>query len=51
MYKIIKLYRHGETMWNKEGRLQGWLDSPLTEYGKAQAKKQVEQVELVFQVI
>ena len=48
MYKIIKLYRHGETMWNKEGRLQGWLDSPLTEYGKAQAKKQAEQVELVF---
>lgn len=48
MYKIIKLYRHGETVWNKEGRLQGWLDSPLTEYGKAQAKKQVEQVELVF---
>ena len=48
MYKIIKLYRHGETVWNKEGRLQGWLDSPLTEYGKAQAKKQVEQVRLVF---
>lgn len=48
MYKIIKLYRHGETVWNKEGRLQGWLDSPLTEYGKAQAKKQLEQVELVF---
>jgi len=48
MYKIIKLYRHGETVWNKEGRLQGWLDSPLTEYGKAQAKKQVEQVQLVF---
>ena len=48
MYKIIKLYRHGETEWNKEGRLQGWLDSPLTEYGKTQAKKQLEQVELVF---
>ena len=48
MYKIIKLYRHGETAWNKEGRLQGWLDSPLTEYGQAQAKKQTEQVELVF---
>ena len=48
MYKIIKLYRHGETVWNKEGRLQGWLDSPLTEYGKLQAKKQAEQVELVF---
>ena len=48
MYKMIKLYRHGETIWNKEGRLQGWLDSPLTEYGKSQAKQQSERVELVF---
>lgn len=27
------LVRHGQTMWNVEGRLQGWLDSPLTEKG------------------
>ena len=39
MYKIIKLYRHGETVWNKEGRLQGWLDSPLTETGRALAEQ------------
>lgn len=27
------LARHGQTKWNVEGRLQGWLDSPLTEKG------------------
>lgn len=27
------LARHGQTKWNVEGRLQGWLDSPLTEQG------------------
>ena len=37
MYKTIRIYRHGETEWNKQGRLQGWLDSPLTELGKQQA--------------
>jgi len=30
--------RHGETAWNREGRLQGRLDSPLTELGLAQAR-------------
>lgn len=30
--------RHGETLWNKEGRQQGHLDSPLTDLGKAQAQ-------------
>jgi probable phosphoglycerate mutase len=29
--------RHGETQWNKEFRLQGRLDSPLTDKGKQQA--------------
>lgn len=30
--------RHGETEWNRVGRLQGWLDSPLTPAGVAQAE-------------
>lgn len=30
------LMRHGETIWNKERRLQGHQDSPLTEEGKRQ---------------
>ncbi len=33
----ILLIRHGETEWNRERRHQGWLNSPLTERGIAQA--------------
>lgn len=33
----ILLVRHGETLWNAEGRYQGRLDSPLTDRGIAQA--------------
>lgn len=29
--------RHGETVWNAQGRWQGWEDSPLTDVGKEQA--------------
>jgi phosphoserine phosphatase len=32
------LTRHGETLWNIEGRVQGALDSPLTEKGILQAQ-------------
>ncbi len=31
--------RHGETLWNREGRLLGWTDLPLTEEGEAQARR------------
>lgn len=31
--------RHGETEWNRAGRLQGHGDSPLTETGEAQARE------------
>jgi probable phosphoglycerate mutase len=34
----IWLVRHGETLWNAEGRLTGWSDVPLTERGEAQAR-------------
>lgn len=36
----IFLLRHGQTEWNREGRMQGSLDSPLTELGRAQARAQ-----------
>lgn len=32
----IYLVRHGETEWNKEGRLQGRKDVSLTQHGIAQ---------------
>lgn len=35
----IYLVRHGETMWNREGRNQGALDSPLTRAGVEQAQR------------
>lgn len=38
MTKII-LTRHGETVWNIEKRVQGSLDSPLSEKGLLQAKR------------
>lgn len=30
--------RHGETVWNAEGKLCGMIDVPLTERGRAQAR-------------
>lgn len=35
----IYITRHGETEWNKEGRMQGWQNSNLTEKGIENAKK------------
>ena len=34
----IYLLRHGETLYNLQGKVQGWNDSPLTEKGKYQAR-------------
>jgi len=39
-YPELLILRHGETRWNREGRMQGGLDSSLTEKGRAQAKAQ-----------
>ena len=40
----IKLYllRHGETVWNKQKKIQGQLNSPLTEEGIEKLKKTAE---------
>ncbi|WP_299839756.1 histidine phosphatase family protein [uncultured Paracoccus sp.] len=44
MYPDLYLMRHGQTVWNAEGRMQGKLDSPLTDLGIAQAKAQARLV-------
>ena len=41
-YPELYILRHGETEWNAEGRMQGALNSSLTQTGKAQAARQAE---------
>lgn len=45
----MKIYitRHGETEWNREGRMQGWENSRLTEKGIANAKRLGESLKSV----
>ena len=38
MNKLI-LIRHGQSLWNAENKFTGWVDSPLSEQGKLEAKK------------
>ena len=40
----LLLVRHAETDWNAEGRLQGQIDRPLTEFGRRQARQLAEQL-------
>ena len=40
----ILLVRHGETEWNKVGRVQGWTDIPLSTVGEAQAGALAERL-------
>ena len=42
MFDHPELYilRHGETIWNRQGRYQGRKDSPLTQKGRQQAVRQ-----------
>jgi len=38
------IVRHGETKWNKEGRIMGQIDLPLSKNGIEQAKKVSERL-------
>lgn len=38
MKKKLYLVRHGQTLFNRKGLIQGWCDSPLTPLGHEQAK-------------
>lgn len=44
-YPKIWFLRHGQTEWNKAYRLQGHLDSPLTDQGIADAQRQAAIME------
>lgn len=44
---LIYMTRHGETEWNKEGRMQGWKNSDLTEKGIENAKRLGEKLQSV----
>jgi probable phosphoglycerate mutase len=35
----VLLVRHGETAWNRAGRIQGWAPTSLTDRGRAQARR------------
>ncbi len=35
----VLLARHGETAWNREGRIQGWAPTALTGRGRQQARR------------
>jgi 2,3-bisphosphoglycerate-dependent phosphoglycerate mutase len=41
----ILAIRHGETAWNADGRVQGHIDVPLNERGRAQAQALVQALE------
>lgn len=45
--KTIYFVRHGQTLLNRFRRMQGWVDSPLTEKGEAQAKAAGEKLDNV----
>lgn len=38
MTLTLHLVRHGQTLFNVRGAIQGWVDSPLTEVGLEQAR-------------
>jgi probable phosphoglycerate mutase len=41
----VLLARHGETTWNRDGRIQGWAPTPLTDRGHDQARALASHLE------
>lgn len=43
MPKLV-LIRHGQSLWNLENRFTGWVDVPLTEAGREEARNAARQI-------
>jgi 2,3-bisphosphoglycerate-dependent phosphoglycerate mutase len=41
---LLVLLRHGESQWNLENRFTGWVDVPLTEKGREEARRAGEKL-------
>jgi len=41
---ILTLVRHGQSQWNLENKFTGWVDVPLTDKGRAEARRAGEQL-------
>ncbi|MGG0657873.1 histidine phosphatase family protein [Rummeliibacillus pycnus] len=48
MSQILYLLRHGETVFNTQGRYQGELDSPLNDNGIAQVKQNAKMLKSII---
>lgn len=46
MAKLV-LIRHGESQWNLENRFTGWIDVPLTEKGRREARRAGEKIRAI----
>lgn len=46
--QIIYLLRHGETIFNSQGRYQGELDSPLTDLGIDQVRQNADMLKSII---
>ena len=40
----LVLVRHGESQWNLENRFTGWIDIPLTDKGREEARCGAEKI-------
>lgn len=47
MIRRIYFFRHGQTDWNAEGRIQGHLDIPLNDRGRTQADALIQPLRRV----
>ena len=41
---VLVLIRHGQSQWNLENRFTGWIDIPLTDAGRAEARRAGELI-------